>query len=75
MAFHYYCRHCRQKIGDLDVDIDRRQLGLEQLTEQDEQEMIEYDKQGNVYIRIICEECEQALAKFPDYHEQDTFIQ
>ncbi|WP_280772193.1 anti-sigma-F factor Fin family protein [Salipaludibacillus daqingensis] len=74
MAIHYYCRHCHQKIGSIPSTIDSRQLGIDQLNEQEKQEMIEYDTKGHVHIRTICEDCEQTLKQYPTYHEQESFI-
>ncbi|PYZ91582.1 peptide ABC transporter permease [Salipaludibacillus keqinensis] len=74
MAVHYYCRHCNSKVGLIDSAVDSRQLGLQQLTEQEKQEMIEYDKEGHVHIRTICEDCEQTLIEYPNYHEQESFL-
>ncbi|WP_416148120.1 anti-sigma-F factor Fin [Salipaludibacillus sp. HK11] len=74
MSVHYYCRHCQQKVGSIEANVDTRQLGLEQLNEQDKQEMIEYDKEGHVHIRTICEDCEQTLKDHPTYHEQESFL-
>lgn len=75
MAIHYHCRHCHQKVGLIDSpDVNQRQLGLEQLNEQEMQEMIEYDNEGHVHIRTICEDCEQTLKQYPAYHEQELFL-
>lgn len=74
MAIHYYCRHCHQKVGLIDSNVDNRQLGIEQLNEQDKQEMIEYDNKGHVHIQTICEDCEQTLKQYPVYHEQESFL-
>ncbi|MCR6108822.1 anti-sigma-F factor Fin family protein [Bacillus sp. A301a_S52] len=74
MAIHYYCRHCGHKVGTIEADVDGRQLGIEQLSDEDKQEMIDYDQQGHVHIKIICEDCERTLEKYPAYHEQESFL-
>jgi len=75
MAIHYYCRHCNGNVGSLskwEADLD--QLGLNELTYEERREMIDYDSQGNLHVKVICEECEHILKENPDYHAYESFL-
>ncbi|MEC2076597.1 anti-sigma-F factor Fin family protein [Metabacillus fastidiosus] len=76
MALHYYCRHCGVKVGSLDhVNLSSDHLGFNQLTNNERQEMISYEQNGDVHVKIICEDCQEALERNPDLHQYDNFIQ
>ncbi|WP_181351151.1 anti-sigma-F factor Fin family protein [Thalassobacillus sp. CUG 92003] len=76
MSIIYVCRHCQQTVGELNhYDTDTSRLGLERLSAEDHREMVEYHGNGDISIRITCEDCEQALTDHPQYHELDFFIQ
>lgn len=76
MAIHYHCRHCGTKLGSIDrFSIHSETLGLHKLTEQERNEMISYGQDGNIYITSICEDCQEALERNPDYHQIDFLIQ
>ncbi len=76
MPIVYTCRHCGQKIGELNESaIDASVLGWDQLSAGDQQEMIHIKQNGDVHIQAICEECETSLTQHPEYHELDHFIQ
>lgn len=75
MAIHYYCRHCHGNVGKLskwEADLD--QLGLNDLSSEERKEMMSYDSQGNIHVKIICEECENTLRENPDYHAYESFL-
>ncbi|MBU9721996.1 MULTISPECIES: anti-sigma-F factor Fin family protein [Bacillaceae] len=75
MAIHYYCKHCRNSVGKIsDYEADDHQLGFNQLSEEERQEMIEYDSQGHLQVKVICEECENTLRDNPDYHVYESFL-
>ncbi|MDL4840474.1 anti-sigma-F factor Fin family protein [Aquibacillus rhizosphaerae] len=76
MAIVYNCKHCGNKVGQLDQEvIDTQALGWNQLSNEDRQEMIQYDSKGDIQIKVICEDCQESLDKNPHYHELDFFIQ
>lgn len=76
MAIHYKCRHCSQNIGIIDdVEVDERQLGFQALTSEERLEMIEYDQNGDIMVKAICESCQEALDRNPIFHQLDSFIQ
>lgn len=74
MPIHYYCRHCQKHMASIQSVVDEKQLGFEQLSDEDRQEMIEQDSDGHVHVRTICEDCEQTLEEHPDYHERESFL-
>lgn len=76
MNIIYKCRHCEQNIGTLRTDeVSFDQLGWERLTVEERTEMIQTSANGDVEIRVICENCETTLKENPNYHELDFFIQ
>lgn len=76
MAIHYYCRHCGTKIGSIDqIPVHSESLGLHKLSEQERLEMVSYDSSGDIRITSICEDCQEALERNPDYHQLDFLIQ
>lgn len=76
MPIHYYCRHCNMPMGEVDADrIDSKSLGFHVLNEEERMDMIKYDVNGNILVKAICEDCQEALERNPDYHSLHTFIQ
>ncbi|WP_226038371.1 anti-sigma-F factor Fin family protein [Aquibacillus saliphilus] len=76
MAVVYQCNHCGNVIGQLDQQvIDTSTLGFNELSNQDRKEMIEYQVNGDIKIKTICEDCQESLENNPHYHELDNFIQ
>lgn len=76
MAIYYYCRHCQVQVGSLEQTIlSTSELGFDHLTQEERQEMISYDGSGNVYVKVICEDCQEALERNPEFHQIDNFIQ
>ncbi|MGM8366142.1 anti-sigma-F factor Fin [Virgibacillus sp. W0181] len=76
MSIIYKCRHCGDEIGKLDQEmVNTSMLGWDQLSVEDKKEMIQYQSNGDVHIKAICENCEVSLGQHPHYHELDFFIQ
>ncbi|EMT45295.1 MULTISPECIES: anti-sigma-F factor Fin family protein [Anoxybacillus] len=76
MALHYYCRHCGIKIGAIDaLGLESKQLGFHHLTEEERLDMIQYLPNGEVHVKTICEDCQEALDRNPDLHQYEKFIQ
>ncbi len=76
MAIHYHCRHCGTNLGVLDrFSVHSEQIGLSILSSQERQEMVSYQPDGSIYIKAICEDCQEALERNPQFHEQDYLIQ
>lgn len=75
MAIVYTCKHCHKIIGELDAKVvDTTTLGWDQLTAEEQQAMIHYEDNGQITVRIICENCERTLLEHPEYHALDYFI-
>ncbi|MGX6446294.1 anti-sigma-F factor Fin family protein [Neobacillus sp. K501] len=75
MAIHYHCRHCGTSLGSIEQSsIHSETLGLHKLTQQERQEMVAYDSAGNIQISAICEDCQEALERNPEYHQYDFLI-
>ncbi|WP_071458814.1 anti-sigma-F factor Fin family protein [Bacillus massilinigeriensis] len=75
MAIHYHCRHCGVKIGSLEnISYDSGSLGIDKLTDAERQEMVSYEGSGDIHIKSICEDCQEALDRNPDFHEHDYLI-
>ncbi|MBH0231837.1 anti-sigma-F factor Fin family protein [Halobacillus yeomjeoni] len=75
MKIRYFCRHCKNQVGELDAkQVDVSQLGFDLLNDEDQQQMVHMNSQGNMDIRTICDSCKETLDKHPNYHELDFFI-
>ncbi|MDA7028379.1 anti-sigma-F factor Fin family protein [Bacillus sp. CLL-7-23] len=76
MALHYYCRHCGVKVGSLDhFYANSEQLGFHHLTAEERNDMISYKDNGDLHVMTICEDCQEALERNPDFHQYQSFIQ
>ncbi|WP_110114677.1 anti-sigma-F factor Fin family protein [Bacillus sp. CGMCC 1.16541] len=76
MSIRYVCRHCGTSIGILNVaTIDSKELGFDHLTATERKQFIHYNSNGEMSIQTICEDCQEALERNPDYHQYETFIQ
>lgn len=76
MAVHYHCHYCGTKMGTIEQAlISSESLGLHKLTEQERMEMITYDSYGDMHISSICEDCQEAFERNPDYHQFGFLIQ
>ncbi|UTR12446.1 anti-sigma-F factor Fin family protein [Evansella sp. LMS18] len=75
MSVHYYCRHCQANLGTLSSwQADEQQLGFNRLSDEERKDMINYDSQGHLHVKVICEACETTLKDYPDYHANESFI-
>jgi hypothetical protein len=76
MAIKYVCRHCQFEIGRLEQkEASTRDLGFHHLNDQERLDMVSYESNGDVKVNAICEDCQEALQRNPDYHQLETFIQ
>lgn len=76
MAIVYRCRHCGVRVGTIETSfVDMHRLGLSLLSEEERVEMIQYEKDGEITVQTICEDCQEALMRQPDLHQWKTFIQ
>ncbi|WP_078556485.1 anti-sigma-F factor Fin family protein [Bacillus alkalicellulosilyticus] len=76
MTIYYRCRHCNHNVGSIDQhQVSTTQLGFDGLSSTERQEMISYEGNGDIHVKVICEDCQEALDRNPLFHEQETFIQ
>ncbi|MFC7372311.1 anti-sigma-F factor Fin [Fictibacillus iocasae] len=76
MAVHYNCRHCKAHIGTIQpADVSAEQLGFHALSDDEHKEMVSYTSDGDIHVKITCEDCQDALQTNPDYHALSHFIQ
>lgn len=76
MSLKYFCRHCGVMVGEVEQQkVHSERLGFNHLTEQERMEMIQYEPNGDIRVKTICEDCQEALERNPDLHQWDTFIQ
>lgn len=76
MSIIYECRHCRRVLGELDQrTVGISDLGIDQLSQEEKNQMIKYHDDGDLSVYIICESCEASLEDNPHYHELEFFIQ
>ena len=75
MAIQYHCRHCGVHIGSIDTnEVETNRLGFQHLSDEDRSEMIHYNQTGDVYVKSICEDCQESLMKNPNFYENDYLI-
>lgn len=76
MAITYRCRYCGTQIGQLRQGIFHwHDLGFDQLSAAERHDMLSYDENGDVRVEAVCEDCQEALERNPEYHELHSFIQ
>ncbi|GAE31749.1 anti-sigma-F factor Fin family protein [Halalkalibacter sp. AB-rgal2] len=75
MAIHYQCRHCHAKVGTIEHSIHANVLGFDMLTSTERTEMVSYLENGDIHVKVICEDCHEALIRNPDLHEVDIVVQ
>ncbi|MDT3428761.1 hypothetical protein J2Z22_004354 [Paenibacillus forsythiae] len=67
MAINYVCRHCRTFLGSIRrSDAAEIRLGLHSLTPAERRDIIAYDSDGEVTVKVTCDYCKQALDNNPE---------
>jgi len=68
MRIIYYCRHCNDKLGEMDrQQVDEGRLGLHTLTQDEAADIITYNSiENSTYVKTICEHCQEALEAHPE---------
>src|SRR5690625_7536469 len=62
MAIIYKCRHCHHEIGKITNQIvSSSMLGLDQLSNEEKQKMVQFKANGDMHILSIYENCETSL--------------
>lgn len=76
MAIRYTCRHCETEIGTLPFESAKETvLLLHKMNEAEAEHFLAYEKDGELTVRCICEQCEQSLQRFPDYYALNKWLQ
>ena len=67
MAVNYVCRHCRTPLGSLDRDdLSEAALGFHFLTPEERSDIITYNPNGDVTVKLTCDYCRKALEEHPE---------
>ncbi len=66
MSVHYICRHCRMQIGTIEHIVGESQLGLTSLTPEEREDIITYDQNGDITLKVVCDYCKEALEHNPE---------
>lgn len=67
MAVNYVCRHCRTFVGRIDSpQITEYRLGFHFLTPDERRDIIAYDSNGEMTVRVTCDYCNEALELNPE---------
>ncbi|WAA14001.1 anti-sigma-F factor Fin family protein [Fervidibacillus halotolerans] len=75
MVIHYICRYCGVQVGKLEgTHFQSEQLGFHKLTDAERSEMIEYNRNGDLYVKTICEDCYEAFRTNNDNYYNDYII-
>ncbi|WP_149452707.1 anti-sigma-F factor Fin [Pasteuria penetrans] len=65
--WEYICRHCKRRLGTLVGNIfSDEQLGLDRLTAEERIDIITESAMGGCQVRVVCEDCQQALESNPE---------
>lgn len=65
--FKYVCRHCRTTIGELGSgQANELQLGFHFLTPAERSDIISYNPNGDVVVKVVCDYCREALEANPE---------
>ncbi|MER1987663.1 MAG: anti-sigma-F factor Fin [Solibacillus sp.] len=75
MPIRYCCRHCQAEIGTLPFDADKTITKLHQFEIGEIDDYIGKNGQGETVVHSICEQCEESLRQFPDYHALKRWLQ
>lgn len=63
----YVCRFCQSSLGKLNSSVySEAELGLDQLTEEEREDIISLDTNGQMQVRVVCENCEHILNHYPE---------
>ncbi|MCG7346218.1 anti-sigma-F factor Fin family protein [Sporosarcina sp. ACRSL] len=72
----YSCRHCNTEVGSIPFSSAEEIIReLEKAEQGQDEQFLEYDKNGSVTVRCICEQCEQSLRQNPDYYALRKWLQ
>ncbi|MEX2416474.1 MAG: anti-sigma-F factor Fin family protein [Paenibacillaceae bacterium] len=67
MTVKYICRHCHTMVGEItDDSVNEFQLGFHFLTPDERRDIIAYNSNGEVTVKVVCDYCSQTLESYPE---------
>ncbi|MCR8645866.1 anti-sigma-F factor Fin family protein [Paenibacillus sp. N1-5-1-14] len=67
MTIKYMCPHCQTNLGEIQGSaVTEYQLGFHFLTPEERSDIISYDLDGDVTVRVVCDYCKEALHTNPE---------
>lgn len=67
MSLEYVCRYCNTSLGRLEQgNLTEAQLGFDQLTPEEREDIITNSIDGNQQVNVVCESCQQMLEMNPE---------
>ncbi|GGD99528.1 anti-sigma-F factor Fin family protein [Paenibacillus nasutitermitis] len=67
MAVHYVCRHCKSAIGSIHNHlVSETQLGFHFLTTEERSDIIAYNPNGDIMVKVVCDYCREAIENNPE---------
>lgn len=68
MAVHYQCKHCNMPLGEIadSSAVSEFQLGFHFLTPEERNDIITYNSNGDVTVKLVCDYCNEALRNHPE---------
>ena len=67
MSVRYFCRHCHTLIGEISgSEFSEYELGFHFLTPDERRDIISYNPNGDVTVKVTCDYCKQALEANPE---------
>lgn len=72
----YSCRHCNTEVGSIPLSSAEEIIReLQKVEEGHGEHFLEYDENGSMTVRCICEQCEQSMRMNPDYYALKKWLQ
>jgi hypothetical protein len=67
MTVKYVCRHCAAPMGEItNREVSEFQLGFHFLTPEERSDIITYNPNGDVTVKLTCDYCRKALEEHPE---------
>jgi hypothetical protein len=67
MSVKYICRHCLTFMGEInEATVTEQQLGFHFLTPEERRDIISYNMDGDVTVKVVCDYCREALEANPE---------
>lgn len=67
MTIHYVCKYCNMPLGEIaNENVTEVQLGFHFLTPEERSDIITYNSNGEVTVKLVCDYCHEALQSNPE---------